>query len=703
MKLTLTHFRCYRSTHVFSIEDSGITLISGPSGTGKTTLLMAIYFVLTGNCPSKVISDGADSCTVQLEHNQETFTRTRRPNRLVVQTTDGVFEDDVAQSYIHRKWGRHFDITSYIQQQYQKTFLFQSPSEKLEILEKLCFDENPDELKKKCSNYAKILQNRYLLLKGKSDTLSKMVSHPIDIPSLVHPPDTSIHKTLIQKLQELKKEESQYYEGIALESKIQEVERQLLEFTHKLEQITVPSYSKKVLEDNLIRLRQINELPPLENVWQRLTKEEAQTQILTVNQHIQLHKEHQELVEKVEDLGLLEGQLRSLTVGKNYFLSLYEGEYECPQCKSLVSLINEQLVLSEHIGDEQRTYMNAEQKKMMLNELDQQIVAHEREIAERLPCRARKEEIENIIDFDLTLEDLEKEYVWAEKYYNKNLTLEFQNDAQEERKKRLLEQLIPEWTLPQTLDAIDTYKAQESIRKQVEYFTHHLLTLENKRAHSSHYRDSREKVDIDTLKNHIQDTEQRIHTFNSSKHAYEIYTLQRQQYEKYLTQLDELKAIQVQMKTLERQMTAATELKKLILKTESEVIDRKILEISQLVNTYLESIFLEPITVQLHTLKKTQTQNEKVQVQLEVYYKNMKCDVSILSGGEQARMNLAFILAFAHVFHAPLLLLDECTSNLDAELTETVIEQIEHVGIPKVIMIAHQIVEGNFKQILQVA
>jgi DNA repair exonuclease SbcCD ATPase subunit len=133
------------------------------------------------------------------------------------------------------------------------------------------------------------------------------------------------------------------------------------------------------------------------------------------------------------------------------------------------------------------------------------------------------------------------------------------------------------------------------------------------------------------------------------------------------------------------------------------VIDRKILEISQLVNTYLESIFLEPITVQLHTLKKTQTQNEKVQVQLEVYYKNMKCDVSILSGGEQARMNLAFILAFAHVFHAPLLLLDECTSNLDAELTETVIEQIEHVGIPKVIMIAHQIVEGNFKQILQVA
>ena len=79
----------------------------------------------------------------------------------------------------------------------------------------------------------------------------------------------------------------------------------------------------------------------------------------------------------------------------------------------------------------------------------------------------------------------------------------------------------------------------------------------------------------------------------------------------------------------------------------------------------------------------------------------MKCDVNILSGGEQARLNLAFICAFAYVFHSPLLLLDECTSNLDQNLTECVLEQISKVGIPKIIIIAHQIVEGNFKQIIR--
>jgi ABC-type transport system involved in cytochrome bd biosynthesis fused ATPase/permease subunit len=79
----------------------------------------------------------------------------------------------------------------------------------------------------------------------------------------------------------------------------------------------------------------------------------------------------------------------------------------------------------------------------------------------------------------------------------------------------------------------------------------------------------------------------------------------------------------------------------------------------------------------------------------------MQCDMSLLSGGEQARLNLAFILAFAHVFHSPLLLLDECTSNLDQELTEIVLEHIESMRISKVILIAHQVVEGNFTQILR--
>ena len=112
-------------------------------------------------------------------------------------------------------------------------------------------------------------------------------------------------------------------------------------------------------------------------------------------------------------------------------------------------------------------------------------------------------------------------------------------------------------------------------------------------------------------------------------------------------------------------------------------------------------MFSEPIQINLYTTKKTSTNNEKVQIQLEVFYKNMKCDIGILSGGEQARLNLAFILAFAYLWETPILLLDECTSNLDQNLTEVVLEHISNVGIPKIILIAHQVIEGNFTQILK--
>jgi ABC-type transport system involved in cytochrome bd biosynthesis fused ATPase/permease subunit len=155
------------------------------------------------------------------------------------------------------------------------------------------------------------------------------------------------------------------------------------------------------------------------------------------------------------------------------------------------------------------------------------------------------------------------------------------------------------------------------------------------------------------------------------------------------------------MQHLERRLDAVSELKQLVLKLESDILEHRLGEIRDLVNTYAEQIFVEPITVELRTLKKTATQTEKVQVQLEVFYKNMQCDLSLLSGGEQARLNLAFILAFAHVFHSPLLLLDECTSNLDQELTEIVLEHIESMRISKVILIAHQVVEGNFTQTLR--
>ena len=90
------------------------------------------------------------------------------------------------------------------------------------------------------------------------------------------------------------------------------------------------------------------------------------------------------------------------------------------------------------------------------------------------------------------------------------------------------------------------------------------------------------------------------------------------------------------------------------------------------------------------------------QLILTVDYKGMDADISILSGGELQRVIVAFNLALSELFSLPMILLDECTSNLDQELTEIVVRGIRNNSKGKmIIMIAHQVVQGLFDKVIE--
>ena len=58
-------------------------------------------------------------------------------------------------------------------------------------------------------------------------------------------------------------------------------------------------------------------------------------------------------------------------------------------------------------------------------------------------------------------------------------------------------------------------------------------------------------------------------------------------------------------------------------------------------------------------------------------------------------------MALAEMFNTPLLLLDECTSSLDQDLTETVFNSIRENFNGKItLLIAHQVVMGTFDKII---
>ena len=158
MKITLKNFRCYENS-TFDFGNQGLVLVSGPSGAGKSSIMLGIYFALFGT-GNKLNMYGKTSCSVILEFDDMIISRTKKPNRLVV---NHIYEDDAAQSIIDKRFGESFKTTGYISQNSQNSFILMSPIEKLAFLEKFAFkDADISKLKKRCKD----------LIREREDTLN---------------------------------------------------------------------------------------------------------------------------------------------------------------------------------------------------------------------------------------------------------------------------------------------------------------------------------------------------------------------------------------------------------------------------------------------------------------------------------------------------------------------------------------------------
>jgi chromosome segregation ATPase len=116
---------------------------------------------------------------------------------------------------------------------------------------------------------------------------------------------------------------------------------------------------------------------------------------------------------------------------------------------------------------------------------------------------------------------------------------------------------------------------------------------------------------------------------------------------------------------------------------------------------YLDHFFQDhPISVRLTPFKQGK-KTTKPQINLEIEYKGMECDITSLSGGELSRLVLAYTLALAEMFNTPLLLLDECTASLDQDMTSVVLAGIkENFSGTMVLIVAHQVVTGVFDKVM---
>ena len=156
MKIILKNFKCYKDSS-FDLGEKGSVLIQGYSGIGKSSILNGIFFCLFGQ-GNDIIKDGEKNCSVQLIlDDNSNIIRTKRPNTLTFIDKNGnEIHDDEAQNKISSIFGNNYNITGYISQDCNDSFIMLSPSDKLEFLENFIF-KNFDivEKREKCKSMIK--------------------------------------------------------------------------------------------------------------------------------------------------------------------------------------------------------------------------------------------------------------------------------------------------------------------------------------------------------------------------------------------------------------------------------------------------------------------------------------------------------------------------------------------------------------------
>jgi exonuclease SbcC len=796
MFIKLHNFRCYENAE-FDFGDQGLVLLSGSSGKGKSTILMAIDFVLFGN-GSKIISHGKKSCSVEFKLQDLKVVRKKGPNYLIV---NDIYEDAAGEAIIIAKFGKIFNSVSYIPQNLKKSFVLMSPTDRLEFLETFAFN-NFDILTLKERAKSIIRENNDTLLKviGKLQYanelfLQKKEPHILEFPAKVSKDNIEKYvqnqkikeknalirikkyekeililrekensKNILLTKKEEKEEMHLQYEKelilltedsiskeneVSLKQKIELFQNQLSSFLkHKEFIILSQKYNENKSKLEILKTNELNELSNeqlrlKENLWQQGDEEELKDQIETWDILIQNKKQLFSLP-KIKPFPLpLEEYEKQYSICQSeisrlkYLAKLEKENLTCPSCQKKLRMQNNTLISSEdaHLNQEeiQRKLKDVLIKEKEYNQIIDQCKT-------QLKTQKTKDELEKIIhemdgdEFSIEecqtaikeTECLLQLYISNEKKLKEISfrldTRKFSNTIIQMEKGILMdEQKLLDYKLYENIgELID----EEKIRNELQFYKTRLEMFQKYTSQFQMVSSKHEKIkqEIENINIQLSSftnenySDQKLHLENeifSQKEIikdvaafFEKYTLFLQNQSEvleYKKSLQQIESLQEEENILRKKYSSSCQFRDYILEAESIYICNLIQNINTHVQMYLDHFFPEhPISIRLNAFKENAKNETKPSIQLEIDYKGMEHDLTMLSGGELSRVILSFTLAFADIYNSPLILLDECTASLDQTLTTSVIEGLkENFGNKLIVLIAHQVVQGSFDKVIQ--
>lgn len=805
MKLILKNFRCHIEKE-FDFGENGLVLLSGHSGQGKSTIMMAILFALYGS-GNKLATSGKTALEVYLEINDICITRTKRPNHLTLinNKTNETFEDDSAQAFIDEHFGKAFETTSYIRQNAINSFVVMSPTDKLEFLEKFAI-EDLGQIKTKCNmeikkrneqltisssqldlasqylqtlskpkkvvckyvtekaidNQRKKLHNSKVLIKRKEREIQGLKEEISE--TRIYNSQISSKKQLLDSLLEkhsklVSTKESINYEG---DHVLLKYENDLKNHIKQKELLyLINNYEKD--NERLLSMIQVEKDEMKKdldsksiNLWEKGNEEETKE---TIDQYTLLeddakeYKKLKDISKKYENIdtssleknkSLLEETEKDLEKNKELLqkITLQKELQKCPSCDASLRVVDNSLVLYEEHDNceiqtsEETLKNNIKKDTLAISRLEAKILETEKIVKKREENLYQIKEIEDKYEEPIPDRDDIISYLKEIKvYYDSQKTRE--KDIKEITKKLKNEIFSPSVESfkselknqkKKIIELQKIYKNpidinEEEVRDKISCLKRDKEKSNDLQKNISIYEKeiSEVQISIEKIKNKFKYSGKDVDEMNKTllsfesqlaelKKEEENYTKINENIVEYIKYTDELKKYkdwsekvetlkEDEIKSRER-LSACTLLKEKIKEAESLAITNIINSINLHAQEYLDIFFpTDPIVVRLLPFKESKKKNvqSKPQINMEIDYKGMEADITMLSGGELARVVLAYTLALAEIFNSSLLLLDECTASLDQESTSIVMEGIrKNFSNKLVIVIAHQVVSGDF-------
>ena len=805
MEISLKNFRCWKDKTI-QLSPEGITLLSGPSGVGKSSILEAVLFAITGK-GRNIITQGKSSCVVRVVMNDGvTIIRKKRPNTLVVKIPGGTtYDDDAAQGYLNEKFTENFETLGYLGQNGKNTsFVLKGPADKLAFIEQLAF-QNVDivELKNKAYELFKEEENNFKSATAKVEVLDQQIEDFEELEVSKFPIKTrnekeaelKIRKNLEKGALDLGKVEKKLASCHTLQKKIEiiagkidvlqprvdeliekeldlqgtisdipeGVKEQFQQVKKKLKTVRRQRALKELEKNIKINSEELTRLQEMEmqeyrdtlegiDLWPDRNKKETILHIKSLKQTVSELRESIKLHSKlskinhdpdiVSDLESKQSDIQQkLDASKDKYrkAKLAEEVLVCPECNSKLKLKNDELVKSAHscTADLNKNDCLKDVKKLTKN---LKTIQSELESARMVQndWERLNTEIKSLPKPSETkLSTLEKEIESCREYLSSNkekqstyekITDKIQNKIFSKTARELENSLNKDKKRQKTLsEGLETIEETESeLMENREVLQKHVFALETAERDLGECQESLEESSrklselekklpsktLEEIRDTIDKTEaqktkittkiKKYETMIQQIQMFKIAKIEHQRRRKVREDLDEYQKME---KIGRKKTTGVSILRTKIKEAESICLHTFVQSIQNEVQMYLDEFFTkDPLVLRINTMKKAKSKKtSKPEINIMIDFKGRECDHTSLSGGELQRLVLAFTLAFTERFNLPFLLLDECTSNLDAELTSEVVSVMKKYQHSRpVLLVAHQVVSGMFDKVVHI-